>query len=666
MSRRQRSRRSGIEMLESRQMLAAAIGLLHQQRMSNLTVEAGTQDVPVAREDAYVLGAGKLTSISFTSARGLNFQGVDDFDLRADLLPKGRPDGFFETIIARDVLPSGNSVTFNVNPARFSVRGTQLLVTADFKADALAGRVRLANAVGVMSNGPVFTVGANNPTISVIASSHLAMIEKAGPSTDTAVANQKDLTFGRVEARADGKDLLITTAQFTVQQGQIANATNWSLWSDTDRNGTVDTIVGQTTSQGSSLTFDIFGGGTVVTVGQAALMEVHADVASSLTSDARLQMGLTSVVAETLNEGTPLGGTQVSITYTPQTLWSFVSEGNLIVTRDTTLVRSRDVLGGTLSDDLLRIQVQAEYESVDVTYIGIDVNGASASIDRIELFVSGQTTPFAVATTGGARVGDTFGAVITNRNLIVPKGSDVDILARARVRTDIDGGMSGQEFALAVDTLMARGDVSFNDLTPTFPSGAVTGPTHRVVMSEVSGIANANPDANGTAIPTGAQRNIGQFKFTGAVNSNTRNGANRSVISEIAFDVNATNVAMNAAGFSLFNKADATARLTTYRLERMDGSVISNTGTVTGVFRVIFTGIENSIINTEIESGNDTTLVMSAEVTNAKISNASTSTLQTSIRPSTIRWIDRDFGLETSLLGIEWPDTNVFSTSYQG
>lgn len=660
-----RSRRSlGIESLENRQMLAAAIGVLHQQRMSNLTIEAGTEDVPVAREDAYVLGGGKLSSISFASARGLNFQGVDDFDLRADLLPRGKPDGFFETVIARDVRPTGDSVSFNVNPSLFGVRGTQLLVTADFKADAPAGRVRLANAVGVMSNGSVFTVGAANPTISVIASSHLAIAEKAGSSTDTAVANQKDLTFGRVEARADGKDLLITTAQFTVQQGQIANATNWSLWSDTDRNGSVDTIVGRATPQGNLVTFDIFGGGTVVTVGQPTLMEVHADVASSLSSDARLQMGLTSVTAETLSDGTPLSGAQVGITRTPQTLWSFVSQGNLIVTRDATPVRSHDTLGGTLSDDLLRIQVQAEYESVDVTYIGIDVTGPSSSIDRIELFVSGQTTPFAVASVAGARSGDTFG-VVMNRNLIVPKGSDIDILARARVRSDSNGGVSGEQFALAVDTLMAQGAFSANAITPSLPNGSVTGPAHRVVMSKVSGIANANPDANGTAIPIGAQRSIGQFKFTGAANSNTRNGLNRSVISDIAFDVNATNVAINAGGFSLFNKADSSSRLTTYRLERMDGLVIPNTGTVTGVFRVIFTGIESSLVDSEISSGSDATLVLGAEVTNAKISNAASSTLQTSIRPAAIRWIDRDAGGLTNLLGIEWPDTSVFSTSYQ-
>lgn len=661
-----RSRRSlGIESLENRQMLAAAIGVLHQQRIPNLTVEAGTQDVPAAQVDAYVLGGGKLSSISFASARGLNFQSVDDFDLRADLLPRGKPDGFFETVIARDVRPTGDSVSFNVNPALFGVRGTDLMVTADFKADAPAGRVRLANAVGLMPNGSVYTVGVANPVISVIASSHLAIAEKSGPASDTAVANQRNLNFGRVEARATGKDLLITTAQFTVQQGQIANATNWSLWSDTDRNGTVDTIVGRATPQGNLVTFDIFGGGTVITMGQTALMEVHADAASSLTSNPTLQIGLTSVIAETLNEGTPLPAHQIGITRTPQTLWSFVSQGNLIVTRDATPVRSHDVLGGTLSDDLLRVQARSEYEDIDVTYIGIDVTGPSSSIDRIELFLSGQTTPFAVASVAGARSGDTFGVVMNGRNLIVPKGSDVDILARARVRSDVDGGVRGEQFALAVDTLMARGEFSTNEITPSLPNGSVTGPAHRVVMSKVSGITNANPDANGTAIPIGAERSIGQFKFTGAANSNTRNGINRSVISEIAFDVNATNVAINAGGFSLFNKADSSSRLTTYRLERMDGSVIPNTGTVTGVFRVIFTGIESSLVDSEISSGSDATLVLGAEVTNAKISNAASSTLQTSIRPAAIRWIDRDAGGLVSLLGIEWPDTSVFSTSYQ-
>jgi hypothetical protein len=84
-------------------------------------------------------------------------------------------------------------------------------------------------------------------------------------------------------------------------------------------------------------------------------------------------------------------------------------------------------------------------------------------------------------------------------------------------------------------------------------------------------------------------------------------------------------------------------------------------------------------VNTEVEPGTDTTFVLEADVVNAKISNSSTSTLQVSLQnfaeisasafsasQSHVRWLDKDNGTSTPFLWIEYPETSINGTSYQG
>ena len=223
------------------------------------------------------------------------------------------------------------------------------------------------------------------------------------------------------------------------------------------------------------------------------------------------------------------------------------------------------------------------------------------------------------------------------------------------------GGISGDQFFLTLDAITARGYSSSVVLTPNFPGGSVSGPEHTVVMSKVISITNANPDGEGTNIPMGV-RTPGQFSFAAASHFNTLNGRNDVVLSEAAFTVKATNVELDAAAFRMYNKADASMVSSTYALQQLDGTPIT-TATVTGDFRVVFTGLETSTVNTAIDAGSSQTFVLRAQVNTVGIGAAD---LRVSLEPARVTWIDMEAtGPAGTYAGIESPETIVHSTQYE-
>ena len=210
----------------------------------------------------------------------------------------------------------------------------------------------------------------------------------------------------------------------------------------------------------------------------------------------------------------------------------------------------------------------------------------------------------------------------------------------------------------------------------------IRGGFNEVVLSKVTSITNADPNANGTAIPTGAGRQIAQFKFATAAANNTKNGTNKWTLSGVIFNVNATNVLLGTgdqtstttSDFKLYNKADPTVKNT----------CVANKVTTSGSNLLVTCEAipARSSVNTEIDPGTDATFVLEAEVANGKISNASTSTLQVSLQQYTdnpkatvfgtgstdshLVWNDKDNGGSTIFKWVEYPDTTINGTSYNG
>ncbi len=568
-----------------------------------------------------------------------------------------------------------------------------------------------------------------------IANATLTVAVKALNSSDTAVENAKNITLLRFEARAgEAEDILFTKTVFESKSGSLVNAQNYSLWVDTDGDSTVDTILQDgVASQSSQIPFsDLAGGGYVIPAEETVLFEVHANISSSIVNnDLQIQFAtgssVTYIEAEELDDGSNLSGLSLNgtcssscdivVTTAQPTLWSLVNQGDLFVTKDSNPLRSRQLLGGALGEAVLRLQFRAENENVDVTDIQLTSSGGTAgSVDRLELYKEGESTPFALATIGGCGSNDvvtthyattvaTFCANMESRQLVVPEGQDIDVLVRPRMKQDTAGGTSNSvtSFFLSSEAvsdessgsgaIRARGDESSNNLTAndsdataegeiflgrsTAGANAVIAGSHNVsVLAKITSITNASPDPNGTSVPQGNNSPIGQFKFTAATNTNSNGGLNDAILSGVVFDINATNVQIGSTSFVIYNKDDSSVTHACAAI-KPDGQSFGTSAT--GSYLVDCHGLDTSSINTEIDSGQDLTLVLRANVTNNQISavasslqvsllnfdSISRSTFGTASGNSHLAWLDKDGNGSSTFLWVEYPESVIKSTSYK-
>ena len=592
-----------------------------------------------------------------------------------------------------------------------------------------------------------------------IANASLTVAVKAIGTGDTAVKNAKNINLLRFEMRAgEAEDILFTKAIFAAASGSLVNATNYTLWVDSDGDSKVDTVLEDgVASQSAQVTFsDLAGGGFVVPKEETVLFEVHGDIASSLTNrhlqmqfDTGTTVQFSYIEAEELDDGSSLSGIDtntvpgcetdsdstdetncdITVNTVSSQLWTLISQGDLFVTKDSTPTKSRQLLGGTLGETVLRLQFHAENEPIDVTDLQITSSGGIAnSVDRLELYKEGESTFFALATIGGCGSDDvtilnsegganhngvvkSFCANLETRQLVVPEGSDIDVLVRPRMKNDVGGATSNDPIHFFIDNTAAsnnstgsgairgRGDESSNNLiandadttgegevfigTATAAVNArINGNRNETVLAKIISITNANPDANGTNVPTGVSP-IGQFKFSAAAHTNSQNGLNDVVLSGVIFNVIATNVNLNGSGFNLYNKADSSTKQACTPFPINSVSVLAGHATIrvaSGSFVVRCTGLDAAAINTEIDQGADVTFVLEGDVVNAQIASTAASTLQVSLQDFTsltqktfgndaatdnhIHWLDKDT-TTTNFYWIEYPETVVKSTSYQ-
>jgi len=542
---------------------------------------------------------------------------------------------------------------------------------------------------------------------------HLQVVGKSTATTDTTVKNAKNVLLQRFELRAQNGDILFTEGIFRAAQGDLINAYNYTLRVDTDDNGIVDTTLQSGVSpQGNEIRFSLLaGGGYVIPSDTSVVFEVWADVASSFVQGSpvlQLKFSTTSsfyIGAETVADGRDLtgirtdgvcsSGCDITVTTAPSTLYTLRSQGDLYVTKSSTPVRSRQLLGGVLGDEILRLQLHAEYEDIDVTDLVFTADAPdeatfSSNVDRLELYRVGETTPFATATVGGcgsdAVPTNSMCAKMLNQELVVPKGSNTNILVRPRMRTDTNGAVSGKHVKLRVDAIAgakARGLLSSNNLVqnngdaaPTgevfigtssaAPSQTMTGNDNVVVLSKIISITNASPDQDGTSIPSGTERAIGQFKFTTAAASNLKNGINKWKLTDVIFTVDANNVRFDETSFKFYNKADTSQKFDCYTLD--SDSTLPK-------FFVACWDIQN--VDTEISPDADATFVLQANILDTQISSSAVSSLQVSLTDFSdaavsgmaanlnhVSWLDKDNGSSERFFWIEYPDTAVRSTLY--
>ncbi len=682
---------------------------------------------------------------------GVGTYGIYRFD---DLIVKGKSN--YELRVNFKNNGAGNSPKSG-NQFRVHICGepTQVSSSTNTSTCAFAGLISATTAYNMQIEGlstgdkieDVRPRGVITGNFMRIASSALTVAVKSIGTSDTAVKNSKNVNLLRFEARpGEAKDLLLTNLVFNAASGSLNNGSNYSLWVDGDGDGNVDTILDSgKAAQGGTVTFNKIAKdkkGFVLAKEQTVVFEVHTDIASSFTSYDTLQLQFATsttgyITAEELDTGSSLSGIKlnaaacstttcdITLSTVASKVYTLVNQGNLYVTRSTTTLRNRQILGGTLGEAVLRLQLRAEYEDIDVTDLQLNSSGSTASsVDRLELYKDNATTAFATATVGACGSDDVlhtnptgtnptqtqaFCAQMDSRQLVVPRGQTVDVLVRPRLKTDESGATPNETVSLFINSqavannttgsggVRARGDQSSNTLsantTPFAANGnvfvgvgssgsanaAIVGTVNKSVLSKILTITNANPDgATANALPTG-QGQIAAFKITTAPNSNTKNGVNKVTLSGVIFNVQATNVNLDATAGNFRLRNNANPSIThTCSATNLAGTV-TIIGTASGSFLVQCKGLPSGTVSTEIDQGSEATFGLEGNVTGkATTGNAS---LQISLQnfdssanltfgPTTshFAWRDKDNSTTTTadFRWVDYGETTIKSTAYSG
>lgn len=350
-----------------------------------------------------------------------------------------------------------------------------------------------------------------------------------------------------------------------------------------------------------------------------------------------------------------------------------------------TPVPSHQLLGGEVGEGVMRLRFNADKEDIDVTYLRIASEQNPVSVDVLELVKIGEAQPFAVATRANCGTLTGFCVTLDQKQLVVPAGV-MEIMIQPRLKNDEVGATSGEQVKLSIketSSVRARGVRSAKELksndgdetaegeifigrsTPGAHT-AINAPVHTVVLSKVLTIANGSSEQNEIEVPNGV-KTIGQFKFTAATNRNTTNGLNKIELRGIVFSVQSSNVQFGAGKFKLFNTNDQVQKF------------LCTESAVTGDFLVKCNPDGDPAVDLTLDSGENLTVVLEAEIVNNQVSSTQSSSLQVALEnfsgplptifgtqagESHIHWSDGDMVTKTSFLWIESNETRVTSTKY--
>ena len=226
---------------------------------------------------------------------------------------------------------------------------------------------------------------------------------------------------------------------------------------------------------------------------------------------------------------------------------------------------------------------------------------------------------------------------------------------------DVDGSFDDTGSAETGDI-----DSGGDDTGSVGDGGDMDGGTNDAV-SKIMSITNANPDVNGTNVPTGIFP-IGQFAFETAANGNAGNELHDWILTDIIFNVRAENVDLDPNGFRFYNKAGASTKAPC--------AVVNATAGSSTLF-VACRNIRSTAVRTNIVAGASATFVLEGNIRNAQVSSTRAPSIQVSLDRFTdasvsgiafnlnhIRWVDQGAGGEKEFWSIDYPETVVQSTLY--
>lgn len=515
----------------------------------------------------------------------------------------------------------------------------------------------------------------------------------------TVAQGQTDVALLKFTAVAGRQDAILTDVTFDAAIGSLLYAQHYELVMDRDGDGIYERIAqseGKVTQ--NRLTFDkILGGGIVLPKGLIIPFLVRADLTAA---NGPVSLGLkfaTSlpdyVQAQGAVDGYQLEGVEtngactapncfIRVNTMGSTNLSVQLTGNLYVTKDSSTVRSHILLGGTVTDELLRLRLHAESDSIDLKTIRID--GVPSSVDALLLYraAPGQSasgSPFAQASHGQCpeQSASRFCAELGLRTFVVSPTEDTVIVMKAQMKSDQFGGASGQMFqpiitgavsgdnaAIEARSVSSSGELAQNDNDSTADgeifigiatpgsNTAISGQTNDTSLASIGSVLNDGP-AEGSSIPSGFTP-FARFKISALPHGNSFHGSNDVLLQTLTFRVTAQNVQLDPASVSLSTANDLSNRLN------------CTAGASTGTFNVTCTGMSDTLQN-RIAQGQDVVYVLSANVTNTQVTPG-TSILSASLAilgqrgmTNSIVWTDQ----ETTFQWVDVPQTSVDGTVYR-
>lgn len=517
-------------------------------------------------------------------------------------------------------------------------------------------------------------------------------------SLQTIARGQTAVPLLKFTAVAGRQDAVLSAITLKPSVGSLLYAQHYRLAMDRDGDGVYDTIVqaeGKVTND--RLIFnDFFGGGVALPKGLVVPFVVRADLISTLGPVSLGVQFATDqpdfVEAQGAVDNLQLEGVETNGVCTAPNCFIRVNtvgstdinvqpRGNLYVTQDLLPVRSHILLAGSTSDELLRLRLHADSESVDLKTIRID--GVPSTFDSLLLYklspgqAIGGTSPVAQASHGQCpeQTATRFCANLSLSTIAVSPSSDVVLAVAARLKNDQMGAVSGQLATLSISSdtsnpafeargvqsqqelaqndgdALSKGEVFIGTLTPA-PNAQILGKTDDIALADISSVSADGPSAD-KPVPSGFQP-IGSFRITTLPHTNTFQGSNAVLIKRFTFHVTAENVQLDPLSFKLTLKSDPAPQLPC--------SASGNTGS----FDVTCTGL-HGVIEDRIEQGDFAVYRLSANVTNTQIKNG-TSTLSVALpilgqrnQTNSISWSDE----ATVFPWVDIPQTNVDGTAYR-
>lgn len=497
----------------------------------------------------------------------------------------------------------------------------------------------------------------------------LRVSQESSALVTSASAGKQDVPLLRFSALAGRQDVNLNGLTFLAGAGSLEYARNFTLTIDGNGDGTYETNVQNVgRAEGSRLVFDDLD--VLLQDGELVDFQVEADIVQTTgpvslslafaTDDARYVSAIGAVDGRELTGIETDGdcpGNQicwVTVSLRESGVIEISERGNLYVTAASQPVSNRQTLAGALSEPVFAFTLRAVGEDIDVTRVRIE--GAAASIDRLELRFAGSSVTIAEATSGQCSTitASRLCAYIAPGALRVEDGDERTIEVLARLKSDAQGAVSAESFALSMtsstsghpaieargassnQTLAqndgdseADGEIVIGKVTPGV-NVTLTGTMHDVVLAKFLDINGLYyPPVN--VIPVG-EITLGAFVFDAAPHVNSHQGFNDIVLETLRFEVSATNVTLDDGSFELFLASAP------------NFSAPCTASAATGLINVTCNDL--STIQHVIDQNGSLEIRLRADVTDAQIAPGS-SAIATSLRP---------LGTRGGVSGVLWND----------